>query len=158
MARIRKIRPFWYINYSKEEARSFLENKFGWQYYGGHHLENRMTAFLHGIYLPQKFERDYRNNTLSALVREGKMTREVAWAEYNTPPKVEDGLLSYFKKRMRISDGDYERIMQEPPRSWWEFPTYKKRFERLRPIFKILAKANLVPMSFYLKYCFPVEK
>mgnify|MGYP006087308441 CR=1 FL=1 len=158
MARIRKIRPFWYINYSKEEARSFLEKKFGWQYYLGHHLENRMAAFLHGIYLPQKFEMDCRNNTLSALVREGKITREVAWAEYNTPPKVEEDLLSYFKKRMRISDGEYERIMQKPPRSWWEFPTYKKRFERLRPIFKILAKANLVPMSFYLKYCFPVEK
>ena len=44
-----------------------------------------------------------------------------------------------------------------PPRMWHEFPTYKKRFERMRPIFAGLAKANLVPMSFYLKYCFPVK-
>jgi hypothetical protein len=114
-----------------------------------------MTSFYHSIYAPQKFGVDFRNNTLSALVRMGKMTREEALREYNTPPHIEDGLLDYFKKRLQLSDGEYERIMNEPPKSWWEFPTYKKRFERLRPLFAVLAKANLVPMSFYLKYCFP---
>lgn len=154
-ARIRKIRPFWYIDYNKEDARAFLEKEFGWQYYGGHHLENRMTAFFHGIYAPGKFGADYRNNTLAALARTGKRSREDAWAEYNTPPVVEDELLAYFKKRLELSDEEYERIMSEPPKSWQEFPTYKKRFELLRPLFAVLAKANLVPMSFYLKYCFP---
>ncbi len=157
-ARIRKIRPFWYINYSKEEARKFLEKKFGWQDYGGHHLENRMTSFYHGIYLPQKFGTDYRNNTLSALARRGKMTREDAWAKYNTPPNVEDDLLTYIKKRFKLSDAEYIKIMNEPSRFWYEFTTYKKRFEQLQPVFKILAKKNLVPMSFYLKYCFPTEE
>jgi N-acetyl sugar amidotransferase len=156
-ARIRKIRPFWYIAYSKEEARAFLEREYGWKYYGGHHLENRMTAFFHGIYAPQKFHSDFRNNTLSALVRNGKMGRAEAWAEYNTPPEVENELLAYFKKRLGLSDLDYERVMRSPPKSWHEFPTYKRRFERLRPLFGLLAKHNLVPMSFYLKYCFPVK-
>ena len=155
VARIKKIRPFWYIRYTKEEARAFLEKEYGWEYYGGHHLENRMTAFFHGIYAPGKFGADFRNNTLSALARMGKMSREDAWAEYNTPPKVENELLSYFKKRLELSDDEYERIMSEPPKSWHDYPTYKKRFERLRPLFAMLAKANLVPMSFYLKYCFP---
>lgn len=154
-ARIRKIRPFWYIDYNKEDARAFLEKEFGWQYYGGHHLENRMTAFFHGIYAPSKFGADYRNNTLSALARTGKRSREEAWAEYNTHPVVEDELLAYFKKRLGLTDEEYNRIMSEPPKSWQEFPTYKKRFELLRPLFALLAKANLVPMSFYLKYCFP---
>lgn len=154
-ARIKKIRPFWYIRYTKEDARLFLEKEYGWEYYGGHHLENRMTAYFHGIYAPGKFSTDFRNNTLSALVRMGKMSREDAWAEYNTPPKVEDELLAYFKKRLELSDSEYERIMSQPPKSWHDYPTYKKRFERLRPLFAILAKANLVPMSFYLKYCFP---
>jgi N-acetyl sugar amidotransferase len=157
VARIRKVRPLWYIDYNKEDARAFLEREFGWQYYGGHHLENRMTAFFHGIYAPQKFHTDFRNNTLSALVRNGSMSREVALAEYNTPPVVEDELLAYFKKRLGLSDAEYERIMAQPPRSWHEFPTYKKRFERLRPLFGVLARRNLVPMSFYLKYCFPTK-
>jgi len=155
--RVRMIRPFWYIKYTKEEAQAFLQKQCGWQYYGGHHLENRMTAFFHGVYLPEKFGTDMRNNTLAARVRLGMMSREEAWAEYNTPPHVEEELVAYFKKRLGLSDHEYERIMSAPPRSWQEFPTYKKRFERMRPLFAILAKANLVPMSFYLKYCFPVE-
>ena len=157
-ARIQKIRPFWYIDYNKEDARAFLEKEYDWRYYGGHHLENRMTAFFHGIYAPQKFNTDFRNNTLSALVRNGKLSREEAWQEYNTPPTVEKELLTYFKKRLALSDKEYKKVMRRAPKSWFEYPTYKKRFERLRPLFKILAKANLVPMSFYLKYCFPIKK
>jgi len=153
--RIRKIRPFWYIDYNKEDAREFLQKNYDWQYYGGHHLENRMTAYYHGVYMPQKFRRDLRNNTLSALARNGSMTRKDAWAEYNTPPKVEKKLVSYFKKRLELSDEAYAEIMSKPPRAWHEFPTYKKRFEKLRPLFAVLAKSNLVPKSFYLKYCFP---
>lgn len=154
---VKFIRPLWYLKYSKEEAKSFLSEKFGWRYYGGHHLENRMTAFYHSVYLPQKFGGDMRNNTLSARVRNGGMSRTQAWTEYNTPPLIEDELVSYFKKRLNLSDALYEQIMHAQPKNWTNYPTYKKRFEALRPLFYILAKANLVPMSFYLKYCFPTK-
>ena len=113
---------------------------------------NRGTFFF-----TQKFNIDYRNNTLSALVRLGKISREEALERYNRPLHIEPELLSYFKKRLDLSDAEYERVMAQPPKYWWEFPTYKKRFEMLRPLFFILAKAHLVPMSFYLKYCFPVK-
>lgn len=157
--RIKKIRPLWYIKYSKEDARAFLEKEFGWEYYGGHHLENRMTSFFHSIYCPQKFHVDYRNNSLSASVRSGQIKREDAIEEYyNQPPYIEPELLSYFKKRLGFSDEEYERIMKRPPRYWTEFPTYKKRFERLRPFFYLLMKAHLVPRSFYMKYCFQAPK
>lgn len=76
--RIKKVRPLWYIDYSKQEAREYLEEEFDWKYYGGYHLENRMTAFMHSYYLPKKFNNDQRNNSLSAAVRAGKMTRQEA--------------------------------------------------------------------------------
>lgn len=154
---VKFIRPLWYLKYSKADAKVFLSDRFDWRYYGGHHLENRMTAFYHSVYLPQKFGGDMRNNTLSALARNGTMTRDEAWAEYNTPPHIEDELVSYFKKRLELSDEVYDRVMSTPPKNWTDFPTYKKRFERFRPLFFILAKSNLVPMSFYLKYCFPAK-
>jgi N-acetyl sugar amidotransferase len=157
-ARIRKIRPFWYIQYNKEEARDFLEKKYDWKYYKGHHLENRMTSFYHSIYLPQKFNTDLRNNTLAALVREGKISQEVAWNKYNEPPFIEKGLVDYFIKRLELTKDQYHKILSRPSKSWTEYPNYKKCFERLRLLFLLLAKTNLVPMSFYLKYCFPVEK
>jgi hypothetical protein len=153
--RVKFIRPFWYMKYSKSEAKILLSQSFGWRYYGGHHLENRSAAFAHGVYLPKKFGVDLRNNSLGAQVRNGTLSRSLAWAEYNTPPRVEDELVKYFKKRLDLSDDLYEQIMQTAPKSWTDYPTYKKRFEYLRSLFYMLAKANLVPMSFYLKYCVP---
>ena len=157
LKRIKKIRPFWYINYSKEEARNYLEKEFDWQYYGGHHLENRMTAFNHSYYFPKKFKIDQRNNSLSALVRSGKLSKDEALKIYNQPPFIEDELLNYFKKRLKLCNKEFNEIMDRPAKTFKDYPTYKKRFERLRPLFYILAKANLVPMSFYLKYCFPID-
>lgn len=155
VARIKKVRPFWYLDYSKEKAKAFLQKEYGWEYYGGHHLENRMTAFFHGVYAPQKFGTDFRNNTLAARVRNGQLPREEALALYAEPPVVEPELVQYFRKRLGLSENQYLDVMHSPPKSWRDFPTYKKRFERLRPLFHVLAKAELVPMSFYLKYCFP---
>lgn len=154
---VKFIRPLWYLKYSKEDAKAFLADRFGWRYYGGHHLENRMTAFYHSVYLPQKFGSDMRNNTLAARVRNGTLARAEAWAQYNTQPLIEDELVSYFRKRLDLSYELYQQIMRAPSKNWTDYPTYKKRFERLRPLFYMLAKTNLVPMSFYLKYCFPAK-
>jgi len=148
----------WYIKYSKEDAKVFLEKEFGWQYYGGHHLENRMTSFFHSIYCPQKFHIDYRNNSLSASTRAGNISREDAINEYyHKSPYFEPELLGYFKKRLNLTDDEYTAIMNKQPKYWYEFPTYKKRFEKLKPFFYILMKASLVPRSFYMKYCYPSE-
>lgn len=150
--RIKKIRPLWYIKYSKQGAREMLEREFDWVYYGGHHLENRMTAFNHSVYFPQKFNIDQRNNTLSALSRSGLKSREDAIAEYAKPPYVEPELVEYFKKRLKLTDEEYQKVMSGPKKNYRDYKTYKRRFELLRPLFYILAKASLVPMSFYIKY------
>ncbi|MBX2990051.1 MAG: N-acetyl sugar amidotransferase [Bacteroidetes bacterium] len=152
LKRIKKIRPLWYIGYSKTEARAFLEREFGWQYYGGHHLENRITAFHHSYYNPMKFGIDNRNNSLSASVRAGLLSRDEALMEFAEPPHMEPDLLEYFKKRLGLSDEEFASTMALPAKSYRDYPTYKRTFERLRPLFFLLAKVNLVPMSFYIKY------
>ena len=151
------IRPFWYIEYTKEKARQELIDRTGWIYYGGHHLENRASSFAHLSWLPKKFGIDYRNLTLSAKVRNGKLSRQSALAEYSIPAKEDDNLIYYVKKRLGISDAEYDEIFSKPNKSWKDYKTYKKRFEALRPLFYILAKNKRVPMSFYLKYCFPLS-
>lgn len=150
---IKKIRPLWYLKYSKEEAREFLEAEFGWKYYGGHHLENRMTAIHHSFYTPVKFRLDQRNNSLSASVRAGKITREAALKEYASPPFIEEELIEYFIKRMKLSDSEFLEILSSPPKTYKDYRTYKKRFERWAPLFYVLSKKQLVPYSFYIKYC-----
>jgi N-acetyl sugar amidotransferase len=150
--RIKKIRPYWYINFTKKNAMKILEKEYDWKYYGGHHLENRISAFNHSVYYPQKFNIDQRNNTLSALSRSGSLDRNLAIEEYRKPPYVEPELIEYFKNRLNLSDEEYTTLMNAPNKNFRDYKTYKKRFERLRPLFYLLAKANLVPMSFYIKY------
>jgi N-acetyl sugar amidotransferase len=152
------IRPLWYIDYSKSMARDRLVKEAGWEYYGGHHLENRATNFLHTIYNPQKFGIDNRNLSLAAEVRSGILDRDKALELYNSPLGTDPELVEYVKKRMGFSDEQFNNILHGPKRTFRDFKTYKKRFERLRPLFKILANSNLVPMSFYLKYCFPLSE
>lgn len=155
--KIKKIRPYWYINYSKSRAKEELQKSFGWTDYGGHHLENRMSAFAHSIYGPQKFRVDHRNLVLAAKVRNGQITRLEALKEYAKKPFIEEGLLDYVLKRFEIDKNTFDLHMNSPPKFYTDYKTYKKRFEYLRPLFSLLAKANLVPMSFYLKYCFPAK-
>ena len=152
------IRPLWYVPYSKEEARRELSEKVGWRYYGGHHLENRASTFAHTVWLPQRFQTDYRNLSLAASARAGLISREEALAIYSKPVIPDRELIAYVKKRLSFSDAEYTRMMEGPKRTFRDFRTYKRRFERLRPLFFLLARANLVPMSFYLKYCFPLKR
>ena len=151
--RVKRIRPLWYINYSKEEAREMLQREFGWEYYGGHHLENKIAAFQHSYHNYVKFGMDNRNLSLAAGVRSGLLDREWAINEYyNGKPYIEDDLLIYVKKRLNLTDEEFGEIMNLPNRRYTEFPTYKKRFKRLKPLFYILMKCNLVAESFYIKY------
>ena len=149
------IRPFWYIEYSKPNAREELIKKTGWEYYGGHHLENRATAFAHKIYLPKKFNIDHRNWSLSAEVRSGILERNKALKIYNKPIKDDPELVEYAKKRMSLNDDEYDEVFNGINYTYKDYKTYKKTFEYLRFLFFILSKFNLVPLSFYLKYCFP---
>lgn len=151
------IRPLWYVQYSKESAREELRCRTGWEYYGGHHLENWIAVFGHTVYLPIKFKIDYRFLSLAARVRTGDLSRDEALAIYRSPVKTDPNIIELIKKRLEISDEEYEYIMKAPPKSWRDYPTYKPIFESLRLLFYLLAKANLVPMSFYLKYCFPAK-
>lgn len=155
--RIKKIRPLWYIPYSKEEAQQTLNKLYGWENYGGHHLENRLNAFCHSYYYPLKFNIDQRNNSISASVRSGYISRDEGLAKYKESPFMEADLVVYLKKRLGLSDEEFTKVMTATPKTFRDYKTYKKRFERMRPIFYLLAKSHLVPMSFYLKYCFPLK-
>lgn len=149
---IKQIRPLYYVDYVKQDVKKFLSQQYGWQWYGGHHMENRTSYFTNNYYLPQKFDIDLRYTEFSALVRSGQMSRENALREIQKEKPVDQQILSEVKTRLQLSDSEFEDIMALPPRSYRDYPTYKKWFERMRPIFWVLAQMNLVPESFYRKY------
>ncbi len=72
--------------------------------------------------------------------------------EYASPPFLEPELLEYLIKRLGFTESEFEEIMSIPPKYYYEYKTYKKIFELLRPYFWVMYKFSLVPKSFYLKY------
>lgn len=149
---IKKIRPLYYLDYDKEHTKKFLSEKFGWQYYGGHHMENRTSWFTNNYWLPKKFGYDLRLCEYSALIRSGQWTQEQATLALREPKPMDDMILQEIRNRLKITDEEFQEYLNAPNKTYRDYPTYKKTFEQLRWFFYILARTNLIPISFYLKY------
>jgi DNA-binding transcriptional regulator YiaG len=149
---IKKIRPIYYLDYDKEKTKELLSRELGWQWYGGHHMENRTAYFTNNYYLPRKFNIDLRYSEFSALVRSGKMTRDEALRRIKEPKTINDDILEEIKKRLSLSSEEFASIMALPPKTYRDYKTYKKTFEQMRWLFWMMYRLDLVPKSFYLKY------
>jgi N-acetyl sugar amidotransferase len=156
--RIESIRPLYYLQYDKEVAKKMLAQDYGWKWYGGHHLENRTSSFFHSYFFPTRWQSDFRIAGYSAYCRDGEMSREEALKLMKEPPHMEEGLVELYKKRLNLSDEEFSRLMHLPKKHYSDFKTYKKTFERMRPFFYVMAKWNLIPWSFYIKYTLPDPK
>lgn len=150
--RIKKIRPLWFIEYEKEKVKKFLTSELGWQWYGGHHLENRFTHFAVAYFYPRRFGIDLRYLGYSALIRSGQMSRDEGLKLIQEPPDYDPELIEVFKKRLDLTDDEFEHFMTQPIKSYRDFKTYKPLFQRFRFFFWIMMKMDLIPRSFYIKY------
>jgi N-acetyl sugar amidotransferase len=116
-----------YLDYSKEDAMQFLQEKLGWKYYGGKHYESIYTRFYQGYILPVKFGYDKRRTHLSSLVCSGQITREAALEELDKPtysPAMQEEDREYVIKKLGLTDDGFEAIMNAPKKSYWDYPSY----------------------------------
>ncbi len=150
--RPKRIRPLYYLDYNKEEVKKFLTREFGWQWYGGHHMENKYTIFCDNYVMPKKFNIDLRYVEFSAMIRSGQMTKEQALNEIQIPPECKDELIQEVKKRLGYSDEEFNRLMDKPLKSAKDYKTYHNIFRAMKPIFWFMLRADLIPKSFYIKY------
>lgn len=150
--RIKKVRPLYYMDYDKEVAKKLLAEKYNWRWYGGHHLENRFTAFYHSYFLPRRWDIDFRIAGYAAYCRNGWMPREEGIRLMQEEPYMESDLLEYVIKRLGFSKEEFESLMTMPKKTYRDYKTYKHTFERMRPFFWLMYKMDLVPKSFYMKY------
>lgn len=152
ISRIKRLRPIYYMDYNKEDAIETLCKKFGWQWYGGHHLENRWSKFHHTYYKPVRFGEDQRANGFAAMVRTGQMSRDEGLRLMSKPAEIDSELIDYVKKRLRFNDDEWDKMMNGQKRTYKDFKTYKKKFETLSPFFWVMLKLDLVEKAFYMKY------
>ncbi len=149
---IKRIRPINYLEYRKEDVKKFLVKEYDWVWYGGHHQENRYTLFNH-FYTLEKYGIDFRYVEASAMIRSGQMTKKEAKKFVKKPFTIKQNVIDEIKKRLKLTDRDFKRIMEAPKKSAKDYKTYHKTFRILRPFFYLMYKMNLVPKNFYVKYC-----
>jgi N-acetyl sugar amidotransferase len=151
---IKDVRPFWYLPYSKVEARKLLEKELGWRDYGGHHHENIFTKYIIGVWMPQKFGIDKRKVTFSAQVREGHLLRAQALEILSNPPyEMEKMKLDrdYLIKKFQITENEFDAMWKAPNQSFHDIPSYYGLFSHLRrPAAWVLSKVlSYKPMMTY---------
>lgn len=117
-------------SYNKEKAMETLKRELDWEYYGGKHYESVFTRFYQGFYLIKRFNVDKRRAHLSTLICSHQITREHAIEELKKTAYPNEQLLQqdldYIPKKLGISREEFEKLMEEPTRSHYDFPNENK--------------------------------
>ena len=118
-----------YVDYVKKDAKALLIRKLGWRDYGGKHFESIYTRFYQGYILPVKFGFDKRRSHLSSLICSGEITRSAALEELQKEPypvELQREDRAYAVKKFNLTDAEFESILRAPPKSFWDYPSYRK--------------------------------
>lgn len=151
--KIKQIRILYYIPYNEKEVFRIIENELGWKNYGDKHHESKYTAFFQAYILTRKFNIDKRKLHYSAKVRNGQLTREEALEVIKKDPYT-GGMesLDYCLKKLDLSYKDFDKIMNEAPKT---FQDYKSYYSLVRALKKPIGWGNrigIVPDTVYKKY------
>lgn len=153
--RIKEYRPLEYIIYDKKEAARVINKEINWKDYGGHHFESIYTRFMASYILPTKFNIDKRKVTLSAQVRSGLLNREEALdiikKEYYPKDKIESDR-DYILEKLKISNEQFNDIMNLPIKNHLDYPTYHSTIKKLKLFIKLACILKLLPDVVYEKY------
>jgi len=153
--RIKEYRPLEYMIYDKKEAAKVINKKISWQDYGGHHFESIYTRFMASYILPTKFNIDKRKVTLSAQIRSGLLSRkeasDIIKKEYYPGDKIESDR-DYIFTKLKISEEQFNEIMNLPIKNHLDYPTYHSTIKKLKLFIKLACILNLLPDIVYEKY------
>jgi N-acetyl sugar amidotransferase len=135
-----------YFEYDRPQAMELLQQKLGWNYYGGKHHESVYTKFYQSYILPRKFNIDKRKLHLSTLIFAGLMDRETALAKMTEPayPLTEVNQDREFViKKFGLTDAEFESIMNAPPKSFHNYPNSFAIHKKFRSILAYLRRKGL---------------
>jgi tRNA(Ile)-lysidine synthase TilS/MesJ len=151
--RIKRVRPLYYTRYNKKEVRKFLTETYNWKWYDGHHKESLITDFVKNYWAWERYGVDKRYTELSALVRSGQITKEMAVKKLASKPSIDKEVLHFVQKALNFSDSDLKYYLSKTRKTHVDFYNYKKLFRHTRLLWWIALKLGTIPKSFYLKYC-----
>ena len=138
-----------YINFSKDDAITVLQEKLGWEYYGGKHYESIYTRFTQGYIQPTKFKFDKRRAHYSNLICRGDIKRDEVLLILGTSPYPDIDMLKediqYFKSKFNLSDDEFNNIMIS------EIKTYKDYNGYYNSVFHLALRKYIFKLHFFIK-------
>ncbi|MBT1450699.1 N-acetyl sugar amidotransferase [Glaciecola sp. XM2] len=137
------VRPLNLIDFDKNKAIKFLEENYGWRYYGGKHHESKWTKFFQAYYLPEKFGFDKRKAHLSSMIASAQITREQALAELTKPLYDESELVQdkrYIARKLAITDEEFDNLLSLPNKDYSDYPNQISLLNGLRNVKRIVRK------------------
>ncbi len=150
---IKQIRLLYYFPYDEKKVLETLKNELKWQNYGDKHHESVYTAFFQSYILTRKFNIDKRKLHLSAKIRSGQIKREEAIAILRKDPFVGgEDLLYYCIKKLNLSEEEFEKIMNTPPKKFLDYPSYYLLVKKTKSLINFANKLGLVPDTVFQKY------
>lgn len=148
---IKQVRPYHYADHGRQDVLKELKS-WGWKDYGGKHNENIYTAFIGNYVLPRKFGIDKRRTYLSAQIRESVenggftgMTKFEARQILSTP--------AHFDVRDLGPKANYLLNIVETAPIGSRDRFKQTNFKGMKPLFWVLMKLGIFPVSAYAKYC-----
>lgn len=150
---INNLRPYYYLDYQKKQAQDFLIKNYHWQYYGGHHHENKFTKFIIGYWMPIKFKIDKRKITLSAQVMTGEISREEGLDILKKPaysPEEMERDKIYIAKKLDINIDKFNSMIAMPNKTIYDYPSFLNLIKKLGKFSKIISSKvyNFIPTTF----------
>jgi N-acetyl sugar amidotransferase len=149
---IKKIRSVSFINYidfKKEDAMKLIQDELGWKYYGGKHYESIYTRFYQAYILPNKFKIDKRKAHLTCILSStGEVTREEALRILSEPtadPKLMEDDREYLLKKFEISSEEFERILNLPVKTIYDYPNTHVLEMKFRKLLHKLRTMKILP-------------
>lgn len=151
---IKYVKPFFYIEYSKSDAKQFLKEKYNWEDYGGHHYENIFTKFIITYWLLEKFGIDKRKITYSAQILSKEIDREFALSELKKNPYQKEQIkidIEYISKKLDLTLEEFDKIFKQENKSFIDYPSYYPLYKKFKAIIYYLIKYLLPnkPLMFY---------
>jgi len=146
---IKHYRILYHLNYDKVKVRRILENYYTWQDYGGHHCENKYTMFA-GWWISRKFGIEKSIIEQSAYIRTGCYTKQQMETESHRTV-LDKGIAPFVYNKLGITDPE-RLFLMTTPQTFRNYNTYKKTFEKLRPLIWLGVKLGFMPETFYTKY------
>ncbi|MFH0780856.1 MAG: N-acetyl sugar amidotransferase [Pseudomonadota bacterium] len=150
---IRTVMPLYHVRYVREEVDQLLLRELDWVNTGAHYFDDLFQALLSYV-LRTKFNIDRRKFNYGALIRSGQMTREAALEKIGAIHVIEDEkIINLCIKRLGLSREEFDAMLAQPPKSFWDYPNLVVVLKRFRYLIKVLAEMHVVPGSAYEKYC-----